>query len=266
MCANGVVIALGRLLEPQRRLPQDSRGMCIGMLVCCFAGLVLQYLWVRICQAAVHKCDRNLESTATVTVGGLAFWPLIMAYLVLLGRWPSTSSGQATILVPLGVWLVLRMALWWHMKVLIEVLEEPDMRAALSSSGGEADVLGADDLPQALAPLIRGAWLVGFLARRGLHCACLAAARLCEPLSFAPAQLQLCSAGLFSCRRQPRLQEPLHPKPRPVTPVSPDRSNEATAHPRRPVALAGCCTRRCAAAHPCCSRTTSAASSSSART
>jgi hypothetical protein len=161
VCANGVVIAIGRLIEPDQRALEERRGVCIGMVVCCFAGLALQYAWVQVCQAAVRGCDRGLESLATVTVSGLGFWPLIMAYLVLLGQWPATPSGQATILVPLGVWLVLRMALWWHMRVLIEELEAPEMREALSnSSGPEPEALAGDDVPPALAPLLRGAWLV----------------------------------------------------------------------------------------------------------
>jgi hypothetical protein len=218
VCANGVVIAIGRLLEQDQQRLEDGRGICIGMLVCCFAGLLLQYAWVRVCQAAVHTLDRSLEALATVTVGelaggegwatrrpaaaplcgpparpaqgrtlaappkpppeppgldsrpapapapppagGLAFWPLIMVYLVLLGRWPQTASGQATILVPLGVWLVLRLALWWHMKLLLGALEQPELREALSG-GGDPDTLRMDDLPVELSPLMRGSWLVG---------------------------------------------------------------------------------------------------------
>jgi hypothetical protein len=71
VCANGVVIAVGRLLEPDQRRLDDRKGICVGMLVCCFAGLLLQYAWVRVCQAAVHTLDRSLEALATVTVGGL---------------------------------------------------------------------------------------------------------------------------------------------------------------------------------------------------
>jgi hypothetical protein len=71
VCANGVVIAIGRLLEQDEQRLEDGRGICIGMLVCCFAGLLLQYAWVRVCQAAVHTLDRSLEALATVTVGAL---------------------------------------------------------------------------------------------------------------------------------------------------------------------------------------------------
>jgi hypothetical protein len=106
-------------------------------------------------------------TSRVATAGGLVFWPLIMVYLVLLGRWPQTPSGQATILVPLGVWLVLRLALWWHMKLLLGALELPELRDALSGAGGmDGDALCGDGAPQELAPLIRGAWLVGRRLRR----------------------------------------------------------------------------------------------------
>jgi hypothetical protein len=142
-----------------------------------------------------------------------------MAYLVLLGRWPQTPSGQATILVPLGVWVVLRLSLWWHMKLLLSVLEQPELCEALGG-GGDPDALCVDDLPLELAPLMRGAWLVGALgpAPAGVH-RCGGAPQRLRPSDAACLALHTPLRPAASRPQRPRCSVPSaerHPRHRPA--------------------------------------------------